>query len=193
MNLPLFRRSYSPSFGGKTRTAGIFRTDCAVITTLSHLHLLSAPKHITAYLELGVRTSKYTPRYTTGRARWKKYLTKGSITHNSNFTTYNTLPTSVLRQITASKSPFSRSLPSISTKTTALSAYTSFRLDNRPSYILLNPQLQLIFEENTGQDRRRENLPTVSEVSVLILDDLPPDQYWEFMLAKRNMDGTVQT
>jgi hypothetical protein len=57
--------------------------------------------------------------------------------------------------------------------------------DNAPSTcrVLLNPQLRLVIE--TGADKRRENLPTATEVAVVIEDDYEDWASRDIVLARR--------
>jgi hypothetical protein len=54
---------------------------------------------------------------------------------------------------------------------------------NGPLRIILNPRMRLIVKQ--GADRRRENLPTVSEVAVLIPDKVDDAGPRDLVLAAR--------
>lgn len=55
--------------------------------------------------------------------------------------------------------------------------------------IILKPNMTLVMEE--GADRRRANLPTTSEVAVVIPDDLPTGDSRDILLAHRTVSGQV--
>jgi hypothetical protein len=61
---------------------------------------------------------------------------------------------------------------------------------NGPLRIILNPQIRLIIEK--GADRRRENLPTVNEVAVLILNEIETTGPRDLVLAVRQLGNNNQ-
>ena len=71
-----------------------------------------------------------------------------------------------------------------------LTARERFRHMGGPGRILLNPQMRLIVEE--GADQRRENLPTVSEVAVVIPYETPETPYRDIVLAERDNNGALR-
>ena len=68
--------------------------------------------------------------------------------------------------------------PFITVYKTARKCLASQQTDFR---VLLNPQMRLILE--SGTDRRRENLPTSNEVTVLIPDEYTDTSYCNLVLT----------
>jgi hypothetical protein len=61
---------------------------------------------------------------------------------------------------------------------------------NGPLQIILNPRIRLIIEQ--GADRRRENLPTTSKVTVLIPDKVDNAGPRDLVLAARQPGNNNQ-
>lgn len=57
--------------------------------------------------------------------------------------------------------------------------------------MILNPQMKLVME--TGADKRRENLPTSSEMAVIIPDEYGEPCFRDIVLATRNTDTDGQS
>jgi hypothetical protein len=61
---------------------------------------------------------------------------------------------------------------------------------NGPLRIILNPRMRLIVEQ--GADRRRENLPTISKVAILILNKVDNTGPRDLVLAARQPGNNNQ-
>ena len=73
---------------------------------------------------------------------------------------------------------------------TAREVLESYEQNPDPLRIVLNPQMRLILEK--GADRRRENLPTSTEVSIFLPDELHDAGVRDMVLTERNPNREEQ-